>query len=243
VTRHHEEDALLNAARHNRILSALPDRALNAILSMASVHKLEFGRILYRQNKSMSAVYFPITGVVSILVGDSEGTDVELATVGNEGLVGITAALGVSRSAGRAVVQVPGQAILLNTKQFQDALRTEGELSQFIHRYIYLFLRQVMQSGACNRLHTAVERCARWLLMAHDRAGTDQFRITQSFIAKMMGARRAEVNLALAQFREAGAVEFKYRSIRILDRKQLETFSCGCYELLREEEQAVVIRR
>lgn len=210
---------------------------------MATVHKLEFGRILYRQNKSMPTVYFPITGVVSILAGDSEGADVELATIGNEGLLGITATLGVSRSPGRAVVQVPGQAILLSTKQFQDALRTEGELSQFIQRYIHLFLRQVMQSGACNRLHTAVERCARWLLMAHDRAGADQFQITQGFIAEMMGARRAEVNLALAQFRQAGAVDFKYRHIRILDRQHLETFSCKCYALLREEEQAVAIRR
>jgi CRP-like cAMP-binding protein len=241
VTRHEppEENGLASTARHNRILGALPDRTLNAILSTATVHRLEFGRILYRQNKSIPTVYFPITGVISILVGDSEGADVELATVGNEGAVGITAALGVSRAPGRAVVQVPGQAILLSRKQFQDALRTEEELSQSTQRYIYLFIRQVMQSGACNRLHTAVERCARWLLMAHDRAGTDEFRITQGFIAEMMGARRAEVNLALAQFRQAGAVDFKYRNIRILDRRHLETFSCKCYELLREEEQAV----
>ena len=180
MTRHSEDDALVDMARHNRILSALPDRALNAIVSMATVHKLEFGRILYRQNNSMPAVYFPITGVVSILVGDSQDADVELAIVGNEGLVGITAALGVSRALGRAVVQIPGQAILLSRKQFQDVLRTEDELSQFIQRYIYLFLRQVMQSGACIQLHTAVERCARWLLMAHDRAGADEFRIPRA---------------------------------------------------------------
>jgi CRP-like cAMP-binding protein len=197
------QDALVRAARCNRVLNALPDRALHTILSTATLAKLEFGRILYRHDKSLPAVYFPVSGIVSILVGDSEDSDVELATVGNEGVVGITAALGVARAAGRAVVQVPGQAILVNTKSFQDALRKEEQLSLLVQRYVYLFLRQVMQSGACNRLHTAEERCARWLLMAHDRAGVDQFPITQGFIAEMMGARRAEVNLALALFRRA----------------------------------------
>jgi CRP-like cAMP-binding protein len=239
VSRHNKQDALAGAARHNRVLSALPKRAFNAILSNASLQDLELGRTLYRQDKSFPAVYFPITGIVSIFVGTSETRDVELATVGNEGVVGATAALGVLRAVGRAVVQVPGQAILVSTKPFQEVLRKEEQLSQFIQRYIYLFLRQVMQSGACNRLHTATERCARWLLMAHDRAGANQFRITQAFIAAMMGTRRAEVNRALAEFRRAGAVDYKYRSIVILDRRQLESFSCRCYELLQAIEQQV----
>lgn len=234
-----DHTSLLAAAKLNRLLRAIPDAVLRRVLSRASLAKLEQGRRLYRQDARIRTVYFPTEGVVSVLVGTRDNKPVELATVGNEGLVGTPVAIGVPFAPGHAVVQVPGTAIVVQTHNFEEALHREDALRDVVQRYSYLFLRQVMQSGACNRLHSMEERCARWLLMAHDRAGTDQFPLTQHFIAEMLGTRRANVNVALALLRRAGAIEHTYRRITILDRRELESFSCPCYELLRSVEQSL----
>ena len=110
-----------------------------------------------------------------------------------------------------------------------------------MHRHLYTLTRQILHGAACNRLHSMEERCARWLLMAHDRAGTDQFALTQDILAEMLGTRRANVNLALAMFRRAGAVQYVYRRITVIDRNLLESFSCSCYGLIRQAHQLVKI--
>jgi len=103
-----------------------------------------------------------------------------------------------------------------------------------VNRYMYAFFKQLAQNGACNRFHTAEERCAKWLLLTHDRAGTDTFTLTQKFLGDMMGTRRANVNLALAQLREAGAIAYRYRNITVTNRPELESFSCPCYEKIHD---------
>lgn len=188
----------------------------------------------------MEKVYFPAGGVVSVLAGTPDG-DVEVASVGNEGVAGVNAAMGVTQSLGQTVIQVAGDAVVMGAKQFQKLLKDGREFTTLVHRYCYAFVRQIMQGCACNRLHSAEERCARWLLMTHDRAGADEFSLTQEFLAQMMGTRRASVNLALALFRRAGAIQYVYRRIRVLDRKQLESFACPCYGIIRKAYELVRI--
>jgi CRP-like cAMP-binding protein len=234
-----ERVLLEKAARHNRVLDGLPDTSLRTLLAHAGLIDVGHDRVLYRQDRTIPALYFPTRGTVSLLVGAPEGAAVEVATVGNEGVVGITAVIGIALAPERAVVQVPGQAIRISKQRFHEVLDCDEQFSLAMRRYLYLFLRQVMQSAACNRSHTAEGRCARWLLMAHDRSGTDDFPLTQHFIADMMGTRRANVNEALGSFRRSGAIDYRYRRITILDRKRLESFSCPCYQVLRAAEKAV----
>jgi len=235
-------DAVLERARCNHILNALPDAALHRILAGTTLKDLPRGRRLYREDGPVEALYFPLHGVVSILTrAANESGEAVMATVGKEGAVGISVAMGVPRALGREIVQVPGQAIMIGARRFVELLRDEQQLSLIMHRYLYAFVREVLQACACNRLHSVEERCARWLLTAHDRAGAGQFALTQHFLAEMLGTRRANVNLALAMFRRAGAVQYVYRRITVIDRNLLESFSCPCYGLIRQAHELVTI--
>jgi CRP-like cAMP-binding protein len=215
------------------LLNALPDRDLQFLLAGTSVSNLSHGRRLYREGGPVRSLYFPICGVISVLAGALDKDDIEVATIGNEGAAGIDVTLGISCALGRTVIQVAGEGIVIGATPFIDMMRRRPQFSLLMHRYVYAFVRQVMLAGACNRLHNAEERCARWLLMTHDRAGSDRFALTQHYLAHMMGARRARVNTALAQFRRVGAIQYTYRSITISDRKLLESFACPCYNLIR----------
>ncbi len=237
----HDNDPVLleTAARQNRLLNGLPDASRRQLLQQASLIDLERDRVLYRSERTIQAIYFPVSGTVALLVGAQDGAAIEVATVGNEGVVGVTAVIGITRAPERAVVQFPGRAVAITAHRFHESLGCDEQFSLAMRRYLYLFLREVMQSAACNRLHTVEERCARWLLIAHDRAGTDDFPLTQNFIAEMLGTRRANINLALAAFRRAGAIDYSYRRIVVLDRKQLESFACPCYRILHAVEIAL----
>ena len=228
-------------ARHNRLLSGLRRQDLSALLDGGSLVKLKHHQVLYRPNTAIQAVYFPLNCVVSILVEAEEAlaqtgemAAVEIATVGNEGVAGVSAVLGVPRSLGTTIVLVSGAAIKVTAKKATGLLCEMPQISRIVHRYIDAFVRQIAQAGLCHSRHTAEERCARWLLMTHDCAGTDEFVLTQDFLAAMMGARRPTVNLAIATLRKAGAIEYTYRRLTVLDRHLLESFSCPCYQAIRK---------
>jgi len=231
--------ALDAAARRNRLLGQLPEQELNTILAGASLVELQQPRVLYRDFARVPAVYFPVTAVVSLVVGAEEVSGVEIATIGNEGVAGAGAVLGVPLSFGRTLVQVSGQAVAVGARDATRLLCEQPSVSNLIRRYLYAFIREIAQAGACNRLHTVEERCARLLLLTHDRAGTDQFALTQEFLAAMMGSQRATVNLALAVLRNAGAIQYGYRTLKVLDRGELESFSCPCYSLIRKAFEVV----
>src|SRR5215469_15300858 len=129
---------------------------------------------------------------------------------------------------------VDGAAIKVTAKKATALLLETPQISRMVHRYVYAFVRQIAQAGLCHSRHTAEERCARWLLMTHDRAGTDGFVLTQGFLVAMMAARRPTVNLAIAALRKAGAIEYTYRKLKVLDRHLLESFSCPCYQVNRK---------
>jgi hypothetical protein len=140
---------------------------------------------------------FPLAGLISIIVSTSAGEPVEIGTVGNEGVAGVPVSMGVNRAIGRALFQSPGEAIVTSGARFRDLAIGDPAMASIINRYTYFFVRLVAETGLCHRFHSADERCARWLLGAHDRAGTDQFALTQDFLALMMGTRRPRANLEI----------------------------------------------
>jgi CRP-like cAMP-binding protein len=224
---------VLAAAARNRLLNELPETNRAEILAHATVVKLEQGRELYREGGIVSMVYFPVDAVISMMLGEGN-TDIEIATVGNEGLAGASATAGVPRALGKTLVQVPGHALTLNAVEAERLARELPNFALLMQRFMFAFLRLVAQGTLCCQLHSVEERCARWLLLCRDRAGSEEFRLTQDFLATMVGARRGAVNLALAVFRKAGAIEYSYRMLKMLSSDQLESFSCPCYRVIRE---------
>jgi CRP-like cAMP-binding protein len=160
-----------------------------------------------------------------------------VATIGNEGAVGVYSLLGPSRALGTEIVQVGGEALRIGADQFKKDLRDRPGLNSLMHRYIYALTRQIVQSGACNRLHTMEQRCARWLLMTHDRCGDRSFSLTQDFLSEMLGVRRATVNLAIGALKKAGFIRYVRGEITVVDRAGLESATCRCYRLVADEYQ------
>jgi CRP-like cAMP-binding protein len=223
-----------DSAQRNSILRRLSAGHAEKRFSGFSLTSLAARRTLWRQNATIQNVYFPLTAVVSIIVSTSAGELMEVGTVGNEGVVGVPISMGVNRGIGRALVQFPGEAIVISAARFRDLTAGDPAMALIVNRYTYFFVRLVVQTSLCYRFHSADERCARWLLGVQDRAGTDEFAFTQDFLALMMGTRRPKANLAMATLRRAGAIDYGYGRIAILDRGALESFSCPCYETMRQ---------
>jgi CRP-like cAMP-binding protein len=173
--------------------------------------------------------------VMSMLADIEEDNLVEVATVGNEGMVGLPLFLGATMTPGQAFAQVPGAALRMSAAAFVKAVNGSGALSSVLHRYTQALMIQISQGPGCNRAHEIGQRCARWLLLTHDRVGADEFSLTQEFLGQMLGVRRATVNNIAVQFQEAGYIEYSRGSIRICNRKKLEELSCNCYFVIRDE--------
>jgi hypothetical protein len=159
-----------------------------------------------------------------------DGSMLEVATVGPEGLVGVSAINGDTISIGEAFIQVEGEpAEVLPIEIFRAEMNRRGAFHDLMARYGQAFLSMVMQSVACNGLHSAEQRCSRWLLMTHDRVGSDEFPLTHEFLAMMLGVRRPTVTLVLADMHRAGILSYTRGRMRITDRRRLEQASCECY--------------
>jgi CRP-like cAMP-binding protein len=199
---------------------------------------LSLKKVLSTPGEPVDAVYFPADCVVSLLVSTAEGEKIEVATIGNEGAVGVYSAL-----AGRAVainmVQSPGEALRLSIAKFNQYRRTCPAFESLMFRYLFVLSFQTLQAGACNQLHSVNERCARWLLMMHDWAGADEFEVTQEFLAEMLAVRRATVNLSVSILKNAGLITYTRGHLTVLDRKGLYSVACSCYGLIRREYESL----
>jgi CRP-like cAMP-binding protein len=220
---------------HNRLLAALPAEAHARLVPHLERIALGLKTILYEPNEPMRHVYFPLNGVVSWVADMDDGLGVEVATIGNEGLLGLPVFLGAERMPGQAFSQVPGEALRLTAEVFLREATPEGPFRALLHRYTQALMVQVPQSGACNRRHTDEQRGARWLLMSHDRVGADQFPLTQEFLAQMLGVRRARVNAVAGALRKRGLITYQRGLITVLDRAGLEAAACLCYGIIKAE--------
>jgi CRP-like cAMP-binding protein len=229
-----QSDSRHPAMPRNRMLAALPaedQRRLAPFLTEVPMRRLQ---ILTDEGAPIEHIYFPHNGVVSLVVTMRGGQAAETTTIGPEGFVGFGAVLGRGRAYARNIVQVSGTAARIDAARFTAAMESQPHLRQLVQRYLGAFIAQVLRSAACNALHSIEARAARWLLMAHDRAGVDSFDLTQEFFAEMLGVRRASVNLVSRRLQRAGLTESSRGQIRIIDRPGLEEVSCECYQAMRE---------
>jgi hypothetical protein len=170
--------------------------------------------------------------VISAVKEFLNGDIIEVATIGNEGVAGNSVVLDVHVSGDRVLVQVPGEGIRIETSALLDTLDRCPTLRRILLRYSQALFHQVAQTAACNRAHTVDERCARWLLMTHDRVMNQSFTLTQEFLAQMLGVHRPTVSLAARMLQKAGVIAYVRGQVTILDRKALEELSCECYQLI-----------
>jgi CRP-like cAMP-binding protein len=197
---------------------------------------LKQGTVLVEQGESIEQIYFPHSGMVSVVIvlADGEKT-VETATVGREGAIGAVAGLGERVSSARAIVQVAGNGSRIPARAFQAAVRQSPLLRDFVVRYQEMLLHQAQQSTACNALHEARPRLCRWLLQTRDRLDSDVIALTQEFLAQMLGVRRTTVTELARGLQKKGLVRYKRGKIEILDREGLEECACECYGALRKQ--------
>jgi CRP-like cAMP-binding protein len=229
-----------NRATGNLFLDNLPDKALDALLPVLVHVPLKNGQIVSGRDAPMEKVLFPIGGVLSVVLDMSDGDTAEIGIIGREGMSGLTLVLGLAASKQRTVVQIPDGAKCIGAADFRAALQQEPELKSFALRYAQAVLMSTSQLSACNSLHPANERCARWLLMAHDRVGADLLLLTQEFLGQMLGVRRGSVTLAASALQEAGFIAYSRGHINIRNRAGLESASCECYEAMERDWESIM---
>ena len=217
----------------NRLLLALPSRNLKRLLPELEHFRCQREQVLMDADSSLDHVFFPDSGVVSVVAVYADGSIVEMATVGREGCSGEQAILGAKRSSVRLLVQIPGSAAKMSRVAFTLAMQSMPAFRSVMDAYIQAFLEQVMVSVACNGAHSLKQRLARWLLMMRDRSDADALPITQSLLAEMLGVQRPTITNAARELERAGLIERGRRQVTILDRQGLTKASCECYQLVR----------
>jgi CRP-like cAMP-binding protein len=219
----------------NRLLADLPpeeDAQLRPHLEHISLGVKE---VIYEPFQPIPYIYFPETGVTSILVIMGDGKASEVGLVGREGMLGLPVFLGAETSPGRSYSQVPGESRRMAAPVFTEVLPRAGTLARRLQRYTQALFTQISQSAACNNLHEIAQRCCRWLLMTHDRVGSDEFLLTHEFLAAMLGVRRASVSAVAATLQRAGLIRYHRGQMTIINRPGLEAAACECYRIITTE--------
>ena len=229
----HDGPTAAHAAERNQILRGLPPEDYAWLLPRLRPERLRLKEVLIEPDTPIAAVHFVRTGVGSMIATEQEGGEIEVGTIGNEGLVGLPVVFGAESSTYRVLVQIEGDAWRLPADEFRQAMDERPGVRHRVLRYANAFTDQIAQSAACNRLHTVEERCARWVLMTHDRVEGDAFELTHEFLAVMLGVRRAGVTVALGALQHAGLIRNVRGRIEVLDRARLMAAACGCYAVTR----------
>jgi len=234
-------DSAAVPARSNRLLELLPNGERLRLESSMQRMPIKPHDMLHSPGQPMEHVYFPLWGVVSLMTPLEDGSAVETAVVGNEGMVGVQAFLGGgSIGNAQAMGQIPGEALRMNADHFRAEIEAGGKLRQILFSYSQALFTQISQGVACNGVHAIQERCARWLLEAHDRAGSDEFELTQEFLSDMLGVRRPSVTAAARTLQTAGVIRYRRGRITVVDRERLEEASCECYRVIKGEYRRLV---
>jgi CRP-like cAMP-binding protein len=218
---------------HNRLLLALPSRDLKRVMPELEHIRCQRAEVLMDADSALDHVFFPDSGVVSVVAVYADGSVIEMATIGREGCTGMQAFFGAKTSSVRLLVQIPGSAARMSRAAFVRAMESMPSFRNVMSAYIQAFLDQVLVSVACNGAHNLKQRLARWLLMMRDRSDEDALLITQSLLAEMLGVQRPTITNAAREFERAGLIERGRRQVTILDRQGLIEESCECYQLVR----------
>jgi CRP-like cAMP-binding protein len=220
--------------RSNRFLGTLPPHDYSLLAPHLRTVALERGVILHDVGEEIERVYFPQSGMVSLVAVMADGRTVETATVGRGGVIGASAGLGARLAVSRAIVQLSGTAAWISAAQFRAVANQSQAIRDLIVRYNDLLLGQVQQSVVCNASHSLETRLCSWLLRTHDCTGGEGMPLTQESLGQMLGVRRTTVTMAARLLQNAGLIRYRRGHIQILDRAALEDISCECYALVRQ---------
>jgi CRP-like cAMP-binding protein len=218
---------------HNRLLLALPSRDLKRLMPELEQIRCQLAQVLMNADSALDHVFFPDSGVISVVSVYADGSIIEMATVGREGFTDVKAIFGAKRSSIELLVQIPGTAVRMSRVAFMRAMQSMPSFRTLMNAYVQAFLEQVMMSVACNGAHSLKQRLARWLLMMRDRCDSDVLPITQSLLGEMLGVQRPSITNAVRELERAGLIEGGRRQVTILDRRGLTQASCECYQLVR----------
>lgn len=227
----------------NRLLAVMGASDASRLSPHLEEVQLEQAQVLFQADGPISHVYFPHDGVVSLQVASADGTVVEAATVGNEGMVGLGGLLANDVSYTRQIVQLPGRAARVARAPFLTAVTRSATLRRLLASHADAFTAHVLQTSACNAQHSTEERMARWLLMAFDRCGTERINLTHDDLAIAFGVRRPTVTLVLRSLQAAQILVTTRRTISVTDRAGLEQISCDCYQAIKNNSERLFKRR
>jgi CRP-like cAMP-binding protein len=230
----------VNKRGENQLLSLLPQADRKRILARCEQISLEIRTVLYEANGPMPYVYFPLSGMVSLVLNTQDGQTIEVGTIGNEGMLGTPLVLGGDKSPVEVLIQVSATLLRMTAKDFLRELKRSGALRATGQRFAQALITQISQSVACNRVHPVEERICRWLLMTHDRVGLDDMVLTQQFVSQMLGVRRPSVTVVAGALQKAGLIKYSRGKMTILNRKGLEAGACECYQIVRRESERLL---
>jgi CRP-like cAMP-binding protein len=217
----------------NRLLLALPARNLKRLMPQLKPIACRREQVLVDVDGQLDHIFFPDSGVVSVVAVYSDGSIIEMATIGREGCTAVQAVFGAKISSIRLFIQIPGSATMMPRNAFVHAMQSMPSFRGLMYAYAQAFLEQVLVSAACNGAHSLKQRLARWLLMMRDRSDEDALQISQTLLAEMLGVQRPTITNAARDLERAGLIERGRRQVTILDRQNLMDASCECYRLVR----------
>jgi CRP-like cAMP-binding protein len=229
-----DREGIFVQRNRNRLLASLKSDELSLLKRNFREVALKQGELLEERGRRVDAVYFPQTGLISLIVEMPEDQTVEVGMVGSEGAVGITAGLGSRIASVSALVQVTGMAFCIPASRFRAAAIQSQHIRDMIVRYNEMQFGQIQQTAACNALHDVASRLSRWLLQTSDRIDSDTIPFTREFLGKMLGVRRGTISAVAAQFEERGIIKTRRGQIKLLDRDRLKKEACYCYEFIRK---------
>lgn len=224
-----------NTKPTNRLLAALPQTDYKKLAPKLERVPLNYNEHIYEAGIVIRHVYFPESGIISLLSLVDAHSSIEVGIVGNEGMAGLPVFLGVKESGNVAVVQGAGTALRLPVSDFLETCVKMPKMTAIIQRFIHSLFTQVSQSAACNRFHPIEARLARWLLMTHDRMHSNDFQITQEFLSNMLGVRREAVNRAAGGLQNLELISYHRGQLSIKNLKKLQKVACLCYTIIKRE--------
>jgi CRP-like cAMP-binding protein len=218
--------------RGNRLLAALPSETLATLDRDLKHVSIAQGAVIFEPGAPLDTIYFPQSGLISLMVVTRGGDTVEAATIGREGAVGLHGALGARLSFTRATTQVGGNFSVIRADRFEQGAGDSGRVQNLISKYTELMWAEAQQIAACNAVHDAGSRLARWLLQSSDRVGSNQLPLTQEFLAQMLGVRRTTITLLAQTMQDKGLISYSRGRIAIVDRQGLKACACECYHII-----------
>lgn len=225
----------MNSPPLNHLLNALPLSDFERIKPKLETVTLNMGDVLYESGDQMRHAYFPTTAIISLLYVLEDGSSVEIAVVGNEGMLGIALFMGGHTTPSRAIVRCKGQALRLKADNLLEEFQLGGQTQSLLLRYTQALITQMTQTGVCNRHHSVEQQLCRWLLLSLDRLPGNSLDMTQDLIASMLGVRREGVTEAAGRLQRDGLIQYSRGHIEVLDRPRLEQNVCECYKVVKTE--------